>query len=323
MWPGSAPSQAGAGHSSRLVEIDTIIRDARLTDDIERRVLKTVGVLNLVGRSGRLRASMGTIRCIVGGGAELAVKSLESRSIITYRRHADEYRVWHGTDVDIAAKMDALRKAVLDMPHPEIMKAAIKPDPVVAAKHGIETGTVRIFDSTFELEDMGVYDGAMVYGTMDTDVPESDRPVLVARHDVSKLADAAAEVSALRAVLKDEDVAGDWVARGEVSERLAAAESVLAVEFDRAYGADAVWTCRMDGKTYEFCGTASAVASEASYAAYPDTPAIRNETINRNRLTPQGSTALNRLMRAMMTNESEPVLGIDGWGARSAPYTRP
>ena len=317
---GSAPARAGTTHSSRLIEIDTIIRDARLDDETERRVLKTVGVLNLVGRSGRLRASMGTIRCMVGEGAELAVRSLESRSIITYRRHADEYRVWHGTDVDIAAKLDAFRKAALDMPHPKLMNAAIEPDPVVAAKHGMETGTVRIFGGAFEMEVAGEYDGAMVYGTVNTDVPESDWPVLVARRDVSKLAGAAAEVAALRSVLRDEDVAGDWVARGEVSERLAAAESTLEIEFDRTYGADTVWTCKMGGKRHRFGGTVGAVASAASYTAYPDTPTIRNEMINRNRLTPQGSTALNRLMQAMITREGEPLLGIVGWGPERAVY---
>ena len=317
---GSAPSHAGAGRSSRLVEIDTIVRDARLADDMERRVLKTVGVLNLVGRSGRLRASMGTIRCLAGDGAERAVRGLESRSVITYRVHADEYRIWHGTDVDIAARADAYRKAALDTPHPKMMRAAMEPDPVVAARHGMETGTMRIFGGAFEPGDVGEHDGAVVYGTEDTEVPESDRPVLVARGDASGLAGAAAEVAALRAVLGDEDVSGDWVARGEVSERLAAAEGALAAEFGRAYGADTVWTCRMGGRTREFRGTASAAASEASRAAYPDTPHMHNEMINRNRLTAQGSTALNRLMQAMIAGENEPLLGIVGWGPERAVY---
>ena len=180
---GSAPSRAGTS-SSRLVEIDTIIRDARLTDETERSVLKAIGLMNLIGRSGRLRASIGTIRSLVGEGTERAVRGLESRSIITYRRHADEYRVWHGTDVNIAAKMDAWKKAMLNMPHPALMKAAMDPDPVVAAKHGIETGTVRVFECLFEMPGDGIgqeYDGAIIYGTIDTAIPSSDRPVLVSR----------------------------------------------------------------------------------------------------------------------------------------------
>ena len=320
---GSAPSRAGTS-SSRLVEIDTIIRDARLTDETERSVLKAIGLMNLIGRSGRLRASIGTIRSLVGEGTERAVRGLESRSIITYRRHADEYRVWHGTDVNIAAKMDAWKKAMLNMPHPALMKAAMDPDPVVAAKHGIETGTVRVFECLFEMPGDGIgqeYDGAIIYGTIDTAIPSSDRPVLVSRRmDVTALAEAAAEVAALRAVLKDDDVAGDWVAKSEVGERLAAAENALGAEFDRAYGADTAWTCGADGREHTLSGTASSAASAASDAAYPDTPRIHNEMINRNRLTPQGSTALNRLMHLMIANGDEEMLGLDGWKPERAIY---
>lgn len=321
---GSAPARAGTASSSRLVEIDTIIRDARLTDETERSVLKAIGLMNLIGRSGRLRASMGMIRCMVGDGAEQAVRNLESRSIITYRGHADEYRVWHGTDVNIAAKMDAWMKAVQDMPHPVLMKAAMDPDPVVAAKHGIETGTVRVFGSLFDMPEDGIaqeYDGAIIYGTGDTAIPPSDRPVLVARcGDVSALAEAAAEVAALRAVLKDDDVANDWVAKGEVGERLAAAESALEVEFDRAYGAGTIWACKIGGRRHTLRGTASSAASAASDAAYPDTPPIRNEMINRNRLSAQGSTALNKLMHLMIANGDKDMLGLDGWKPERAIY---
>ncbi len=206
---GSAPARVGAPTSaSRLVEIDTIIRDARLSDDTEQSVLKAIGLMNLIGRSGRLRASSGMVRCMVGHGAEQAIKNLESRSIITYRRHADEYRVWHGTDVNIAAKTDALEKVVQRMSYPDLMKAAMNPEPIIAARHGIRTGTMRVFLSLFAMpedDDIGLeYDGAVIYGTADTIIPVYERPVLVSRcKDVSSLVDAATKVVILRAILKD------------------------------------------------------------------------------------------------------------------------
>ena len=320
---GLAPSRAGAA-SSRLVEIDTIIRDDHVSDETERRALKAIGLMNLVGRSGRLRASMGMIRCMVGNGAEQAVRSLESRSVITYRRHADEYRIWHGTDVNIAAKMGAWRKTMENMPYPDLMKAAMNPEPVIAAKHGIKTGTMRIFASLFDMPGGGPgpeYDGAVIYGTDGMAVPESEKPVLVSRcSDVSDLTCAAVEVAALRAAIQDDDVAGDWVARSEVAERLAAAENVLRAEFDRAYGAGAVWTYAADGGETPIPGTASSAASAASDDAYPDVPHIHNEMINRNRLTAQGSTALNRLLHLMIANEGEETLGLDGWKPERAIY---
>ena len=322
---GSAPAHAGAAaSSSRLVEIETIVRDTRVSDETERIALKAIGLMNLIGRSGRLRASMGMIRCMVGRGAEQAVRDLESRSVITYRRHADEYRIWHGTDVNIATKVDAWRNTVQRMPYHELMKAAMDPEPIIAARHGIESGTLRVFASLFDMPEGGLgpeYDGAVIYGTANTAVPVSDRPVLVSRcGDVSGLVDAAGEVAALRAALKDDDVADDWVARGEVGERLAAAENALDAEFDQAYGAGAVWTYGSHDGEISIRGTASSAASAASDAAYPDAPPVRNEMINRNRLTAQGSTALNRLLHAMTANEHKERLGLEGWKPERAIY---
>ena len=226
---------------------------------------------------------MRMIRCVAGRGAEQAVRRLESRSTITYRRHADEYRVWHGTDVNIAAKTDAWKKTGREMPYGELMRAAMDPEPIVAARHGMETGTLRIFGCLFEgsVPDIGAeYDGAIIYGTGNTEIPACDRPVIVSRcEDVSGLVEAATEVVALRAVLSDGDVKNDWVASREVGERLAAAENLLEAEFDRAYGSGAAWSW---GTEQTVDGPAGPAASAASDAAYPDSPRIRNEMINRN-----------------------------------------
>ena len=321
---GSAPSRVGAPTSaSRLVEIDTIIRDARLSDETEQSILKTIGLLNLIGRSGRLRASGGIIRCMAGRGAEKAIKRLESKSIITYRQHADEYRVWHGTDVNIAAKVDALEEAVQHMSYTDLMKFAMEPEPVIAARHGMKTGTMRVFLSLFDMQN-GIdpeYDGAIIYGTADTVIPVSTRPVLVARcEDVSGIVAAAAKVMILHSVLKDDEVSNDWVAKSEVSERLAAAENALSAEFGRAYGADTLWAYNVEGNEYTIRDTASSAASAVSDAIYADTPPVRNEMINRNRLTAQGSAAPNRLMHLMIANEKEEKLGLDGWKPERAIY---
>lgn len=322
---GSAPTRIGAPASvSRLVEIDTIIRDAQLSDYTEQSVLKAIGLMNLIGRSGRLRASSGMIRCMVGHGAEQAIKNLESKSIITYRRHADEYRIWHGTDVNVATKIDACKKVMQRMAYPDLMKAAMDPEPIIAARHGMKTGTIRVFLPLFDMPKDGIgpeYDGAVIYGTKDTTIPISKRPVLVSRYkDVSDMVDAATKVVTLRAVLKDDEVSNDWVARGEVNERLAVAENRLSAEFGRTYGADTLWVYSVNGKTYKIRGTANSAASAASDAVYTDTPPVHNEMINRNHLTGQGSAALNRLMHLMITNEREERLGLDGWKPERAVY---
>ena len=49
---GSTAARPGGAAASRLVEIDTIIRDARGLGDLERRVLKTIGLMNLIWEIG-------------------------------------------------------------------------------------------------------------------------------------------------------------------------------------------------------------------------------------------------------------------------------
>ena len=319
----SGTTRAGGTVSSRLVEIDTIIRDVQGLDGTRLVTLKAIGVLNLIGRSGRLRASIGMLRCVVGPDVEQDVDYLESRSLITYRQHADEYRIWHGTDVNIAAKLDAWRKVKNDMPFHDIMKSAMSPEPVVAARHGIETGTVRIFKCVFDAGnvDFENYDGVVIYGNSDTPILEYDKPVAVSRcGDMSSLMTAAVEVFALRNVMKDDDVANDHVARSETGERLAAAEAVLTAEFGRAYGSGTAWAYRKDNKTCQTYGTASSAASAACSVWYDSTPIIRNEMINRNDLTGQGATARNRLMAAIIEKWGSTEPWFDGWSPERAVY---
>ena len=321
---GSSAARAGGATSSRVVEIDTIIRDIQGLDGTRLRTLKAIGLLNLIGRSGRLRASVGMLRCVVGPGVEQDVAYLESRSVITYRQHADEYRIWHGTDVNIAAKLDAWRKAKNDMPFHDVMKSAISPAPVVAARHGIETGTIRIFQCLFDVDNMVIedgYDGAIVYGNKDTCIREYHKPVMVSRcEDVTPLKIAAVEVSALRSVLQDDGVSSDHVAKSETGERLAAAEAVLLTEFGRAYGSGTTWSYRKDGKEYLTYGTAGSAASDACSRWYDSTPVIRNEMINRNDLTAQGATARNRLMAAIIEKWGSADPWFDGWSPERAVY---
>ena len=323
---------SGYGHmrpggtvTARLVEIDTIIRDARDLDDTAIRTLKAIGMLNLVGSSGKLRASLGIIRCAVGTGADAAIKTLEGRSIVTYRQHADEYRVWHGTDVDITAKFGLWRNTISKRKYGSIMNQALEPSPVVAARHGISTGTMRIFQSYFdegryEASD-DTYDGITIYGTAETPMPGMTKPVVLCRcEDVTKLTDLAIDVLAMRGVLEDDDVTRDPVARAEVSERLAAAMMALDGEFETAYGSGAEWSYMANGTELHVVGTAGSAASAACDTAYCRAPMFKNEMINRNKLTPQGAMARNRIMGLIIGSHDKPLLGLNGWSAERAIY---
>ena len=322
---GYSTALSSGAATSRLAEIGTIIRDVRDLDETAVHTLKAIGVLNLVGSSGRLRASMDTIRCAVGDDADNAVRMLAEKSIITYRQHADEYRVWHGTDVDISAKFELWRNSFSNTKYGSLMNQALDLRPVVAARHGIRTGTMRLFQCYFDdgnaVQTDDAYDGIILYGTPYTQAPELDKPVVMAAcGNTAKLTDAAVDVLALRGVRQDESVRADPVARSEVSERLVAAEMELEKEFRQAYGMDADWFHMQGGKKTNTKGPASRAVSAACDAAYHSSPEIRNEMINRNKLTGQGANARNRIMDAIINGHDKPRLGLEGWSAERAVY---
>ena len=260
---------ASSSRASRLLEIETIIRDTQGLSDDESRVLKAVGVLNLVGRAGRLRASRSMVSYATGiASPDAALKSLEKRSILTYRRHSDEYRVWHGTDVDVQARLENARRRLSAMPATEMLRATLPLDPVVAARHALQTGTTRIFERVFaggagaaSVQPGPGFDGAIVY-VVDEERGDGDskgkaprmgpeaaatagecqgvgrRPTaLVEAAGIAALREAALEVASVRDVRDNSpEVQADWVARREVAERLAWAESALEKAFEAAYG---------------------------------------------------------------------------------------
>lgn len=320
---GTSMIHSSSANITRLREIETIIRDAHGLDAVETKALKIIGMLNLIGRSGYLRASQKMLDCAMNCHSQPILKRLAEKSIITYRKHTDEYRIWHGTDIDIALKLDIHRKRYQNTPLLEILKDNLIIEPIVALNYSIETGTLRIFERRFttdkELRLSENYDGAILYTSDGRLSPTCDKPVIMVNaSNTSSLRRAAIEVAALRDVLEsNRDVASDWVARREMEERLAEAEVALDMEFDATYGNKAKWSYLDKTLTQD---THTMCVSYVCEKAYSKTPRIHNEMLNRNVLSSQGAAAKRNLLDAMITHTNEPQFGIKGYGPDRAIY---
>ena len=102
----------------RAREIRSRIDEAPGLDDLELRVLKSLGILNLLNGADRLVASAQVIEEATVGpgddakerrGARTVLERLVERSLVTYRDFADEYRVWEGSDFDARGHISAAR----------------------------------------------------------------------------------------------------------------------------------------------------------------------------------------------------------------------
>ena len=333
---GGAMSSLALAQSSRWTEIATRLRDIHGLSRRQTRLAKSIALLNLVSTSGTIRASR-EVLSLAMPNAEDVLAELDARGVITYRTFADEYRIWQGTDIDIRRLLDGAHERMQQNSLFEILSGMEAPPPVVAARHSAENHLLRVFsrrysdggESVEPLDPFSPYDGEVLLavGSEAPSLPAPGpgaKPVIAATpKSVEELDRAAREVAAVAAVLDDPAVAGDPVARGEVGERLAQARAEFDRVFSVAFRTDACrWTmCLEESGEQELSSRrGSAPLSEAADLAYPSTPMVRNEMLNRTELTSQGAKARRMLLEAMIERGSEPDLGFEGYGPEVAMY---
>ena len=342
---GGSSIVAAPGRSSRWIEIATRLRDTHGLTDPQERLAKAVAVLNLVSASGTVRASK-PLLARTGRTALEALDELEAAGVLTYRRFADEYRAWQGTDVDIRRLLEATGEQVAKQPLVDVLSSIDSLSAQVAARHSAEYDTLRIFsrryvDGIESVEPPDVfspYDGEVLLvvgerqrlprlvfpreGTAG-DVLAGFKPVLAAvPDDVGALDTAAREVAALAMALEDPSATEDWVARRELGERLAQARAALESARTVTFEASSCYWILLDNDSGQPLpsGRGSAALSAAADLAYFNSPPVRNEMLNRTHLTSQGAKARRELLSAMIERCTERDLGLAGFGPEMAMY---
>lgn len=353
----SASTFVGASRdASRWIEIETTIRDASGLSEAQSRVLKAIGVLNLVASGGALRASEDMLALAMAGAGdgldgadELRdrVAELVALGLITHRDFASEYRLWQGSDFDIPGALASARREASHQPLAALLSSIHPMRPLVASRHSIATGTVRAFAQAYWAAPLdppnppapeGPCDGLLVYVVdRNGDALELDQladrvPIVLVRpHHVGAISDAAVEVAALRQVIEDPSLPpADHAARRELAERLAYAHQVLERAIAANLGIDsASWTwlnppSRADrrGPSPLPAKVGTSTLSDVLNAAYPQSPRVSYEVINRTELTSAGARARRNLFEAMVNPRLArlEMLGLEGDGPEAAIY---
>jgi len=348
----SARSQLMATRGARRwLEVEARISDARQgASDIQLVVLKSVGLLNLITAGGALRASREVVEyaCLDDPSANerraklsTAIDALIDSGLLTYRHFADELRVWAGSDFDLSA---AFERAHLDLGHTSVAELLqeFRPRlPVVAGRFSSRTAAIRAFECRYvddpehlmSLQPSTIaYDGVIGFWVGADAAPrnisvDGVRPVvLVHATEVSQIRHAAVELAAYRRVLHHSpQLESDWVARRELVERLALAEQRLdhAVwcAFDSAELTPSVRWLNRNGGIVVKSRRLSMAVSDVATQAYPLSPRVPNEVINRQELTSQGAAARRTLIEAMLMKRDREALGIKGFGPEQTMYT--
>ena len=330
-------SEIASDRLRRWSEIALRLRDLHGLSPRQTRLAKAIALLNLVSVGGTVRASSEVLSLVDANSTDL-LKQLDGAGVVTFREFADEYRIWQGTDVDIHRLMELARQKVGRQSLPEILTGLDRPAPVVAARHSAKYDVFRVFVRRYsaggeDIEPLDAFspcDGEvlLVVGA-DRRLPKLARPAAAGKptvaaipHDLTPLDRAAKEIAAATVVLNDPVVESDWVARRELAERLAEAQAAFRDAMNATFGGGACrWVLIGDSGLKELrAGRGSAALSDAADLAYPSTPAVGNEMLNRTDLTSQGAKARRLLLEAMIERRSEANLGLEGYGPEVAMY---
>ncbi|WP_186708929.1 hypothetical protein [Euhalothece natronophila] len=336
---------AGMGLASRpnlqrWVEIQDLIADAKHLDRDYVRTLKTIGILNLVTVTGELRATRNLVPlalCDLPSGEtendteywDQIIEQLLQKNLITHRRQLNELRLWQGSDFNVDSELSAyLEKEQSNL---VTLLSSLQPlNPLVAQRHSYKTGTLGYFechylDGSFDLTQLSCSnsdcDGLVGYWLdpeMPTEIPANTadgKPLIILgtkKLEVLRLR--SREYAALKKIQSSApELVTDGVARREVRYRVQEAEQLLNDTLNQAFNiADNPNLCWVQGEISPMDRVTdfNAKLSEVCDRAYPQTPILWNELINRRQLTSQGAKARRELLEAMIERSDEEKLGL-------------
>ena len=328
-------------------EIDTAIR--RLppeADAIDEQVLKTVGLLGMLGDQVGLRASAEIVAACVGGdgAAERALERLKHQSVLVFRQFRDAFQIWEGSDLDLD---DLVVRAEGQLPNDFSVAQALQRQaprtPLVARRHLFETGTLRFFDVRFtdaaglmlgeEASVSGEGDGVVILALPRTEQEGDDfrRQQSVARLAIERLGmgkpvvlvvpEASAHLTQLTRELAASqlvqtttpELQSDPAAKAELSGRVDELQRQIAAEVVRAFDPRrSGWFADGERLIVASWRDASRAMSNLCDAHYGQTPHIRNELLNRRALSTSAAKARRNLIEAMILRGDVAQLGFEG-----------
>lgn len=329
---------------------DALSRLPQDASELDARVVKTVGLLGLLGENSGIPASERVLQLAVAAAANQrrdvssSLARLRAASVLVYRKFRDSYQVWDGSDLNLDERIRTAtsqfdpRARVTDL-----LNRAVPPRPLVARRHLFETGTLRYFEVRYGDESAldGKWDGqdTEADGVVWLIVPSSDgaaqdvkvrlnrpetwlghgessKPVVVGvMNEAGRLREAAVELAALEWVrTHTPELASDPVARKELAGRILDAENVLRREMSAFITGDrgAIWNCRGTSLPVLNGRQLGTALSAICTTAYEKAPHIFNELINRSQLSSAAAAARRELLAAMSSCRHSARLGISG-----------
>lgn len=341
---------ASGSHATRWNQIQEILRSAETLTADEEAVLKTVALLNFVDDPSLPPTPDAVLLAVAGTDkrandrAKAAITRLSKHARILYDRGAaGALCLWPHTSVDLDEAFAAAERAIGPIEQTfDHLKRLVRTDPVVARRHYVERGALRHFElvclNSAEFEDdvqtpiepgPNAADGRVILLLSATEQGRTDAWTRLSQCTlpITTLVGLPPPTAGLEPLLRDvlawrwvrdhvAALAGDRIARTEVSRQLALAEErlgrTLGSLLDVRGSAAAGIRWRDSEGEQEFASSRSFMAhlSDLCDRAFALCPRVRNELINRRTLSTAAARARSLLIEALATSAEQPGLGL-------------
>ncbi len=311
---------------------------------LDIRLLKAIAVIDLFKERSGIVANIELLAICFPKASRKKLQESLSRlnkgSFVILKKFTDAYAVFAGSDFDIEqATQDALDD--IDEIDFQVLNALAGLHPLLAKRHYHTTGVLRWFDTKMvpacDLPEYATRLDAQseATGQFLLAIPtrgetaqqiddlcrqaaccdEHGDTVIGIAEKADSLISLARELLALDRVRNEHpELAGDAVARREVSARHAAAQTLLETTLRRAFD-HALWFSKNeDPRRYRHVAL-NHLASELADQRFHQSPRLHNELLNRKKPSASAVSAQNNLLRRMVLHEGEERLGIEGYPA--------
>lgn len=325
----------------RWAEVVTAVERLGDAPETDTCLLKMIGLMNIVGIQGGLKASP-EVLTLCDGNAEttkFTLDTLSEHSLITYRKFSGEYRIWQGSDFDLESALSEQLSQIGRIGVAELLNQAKLMAPIVARRHAIATGTLRYYQPEFisaqstnrirpmdkptlfvcladTTEELGQFRQALIgLGEGHT------LGVIVGNPE--PLREAVLTVFALSRIQRENALlANDPVAQRELKDRLSAAQkteaAVIASILESPGQSEWIFQGRIP--LIDTKRQLQQKLSEVLDQVYHSAPLLHNELINRDKPSASAMAGRNKLIAAMFEHGHEEDLGIEKYPAEKSMY---
>ncbi|MCZ4373817.1 hypothetical protein O4H50_18630 [Vibrio diazotrophicus] len=339
-----------SNQTSVLGDLQTSRRWAEVVTAVERLgdvqsqttidLLKTIGILNIVGARGGFKPSKQLLEtCFDADKLDASLKELSDKSIITLRKFNNEYRVWQGSDFDlhsaVAEELQKIKAANYSLV--DDLELSSPMSPIVARKYTIQTGALRYFVPVYaDAQSIKIIDSSsteskiVFYLQAEDERSISDEVlssigaynILCVVSNSAQLSSVSREVNAYKRVSHKREVHEDPIVKKELEVNLASLEAIQKSLLSEL-------TSLPEKSTWYYQGKASRVSekrdiqkllSKVMEDKYSSTPIVFNELINKDKPSSQAASGRAKLMKAMLSRSGEKDLGIDKFPPEKAMY---